>query len=51
VKPELRAEVGRWPRKTPPTRSTANKHENWLSDESIAAFMAEVEAPEAVLVG
>ena len=29
---------------------TANSTKNWLSDESLEAFMATVDAPEAVLV-
>lgn len=50
VKPVLRAGVGRWLRNNRPPSSNANKHENWLSDENIAAFMATVDAPEAILV-
>ena len=46
----MRVEVGQRPRKTLTTSLTANKQNDWLSDESIAAFMAEVEAPEAILV-
>lgn len=47
---KLRAEVGRWPRKSSTTSSTAKQKNDWLSDANIAAFMATVDAPEAILV-
>ena len=47
----MRVEVDRWPRKTPIKNVFVNTDATpeWLTDDALASFMADVDAPAAVL--